>query len=419
MISVIRQSWALLLGILFLMVGNGIQGTLLGVRGGLEGFSTDQMALVMSAYFGGFLLGSQLVPGLIRQVGHVRVFAALGSLASACLILYPVIPSTPVWIALRLAVGFCFCGVYIVSESWLNSTTPNATRGQAMSLYVFVQMAGIVAAQGVFAAGDAAGFELFAIVSVLVSLAFAPVLLSAVPVPAFATAKPMSFRLLWATSPLGCVGLFLLGGVYACMFGMVGVWGALRGLAPSQIAGFVAATYLGAALCQMPMGWLSDRFDRRALVVVLGVLGALSCAAGAAAQGYAMLLAAAFGMGAAANPLYALLVAYTNDYLEADAMASASARLLFINGVGAIGGPILLGRVLAIVGPKGFWLVVGALLAGIALYAAWRMSRRAAPQNETGYVPLAPSATTPVSMAAAAEEYAETSEADAPKPPAP
>ncbi|MBM2576884.1 MFS transporter [Jannaschia sp. Os4] len=414
MIPVMRQSWPLFIGMFMLMVGNGIQGTLLGVRGGLEGFSTDQMSIVMAGYFGGFLLGSQLVPGLIRNVGHVRVFAALGSTASACLILFPLLPYTAVWIALRVLLGFCFCGVYIVAESWLNSTTRNDMRGRALSLYIFVQMAGIVAAQALFGAGDAGDFSLFVIVSVLVSMAFAPVLLSAVPVPPFESAKPMSLRRLWNASPLGFVGLFLLGGVYAAMFGMVGVWGSLAGLGQGQIAAFAATTYLGAAICQMPVGWLSDRMDRRRVIAAVAAIGAVACLVATLrpeGTGFTFILGAAFVMGGMANPLYALLLAYTNDYLETEEMAAASARLLFVNGIGAIGGPILLGRVLEWIGPRGFFAFVGALLGAVALYALWRMTRRASADSDGGYVPLAPSTVTPVTITTAVEEYADAAEA--------
>ena len=179
MFKVIASSWALLLGMMLLMVGNGVQGTLLGIRGAIEGFSTGQMSIVMSGYFAGFLLGSRIAPALIRRVGHVRVFAALGSLISAVLVLYAAIPEWVVWTVLRVLIGFCFCGVYVTAESWLNNASGNETRGQAISLYMIVQMAGIIAAQALVNAADPAGFLLFIIPSVLVSLAFAPILLSA------------------------------------------------------------------------------------------------------------------------------------------------------------------------------------------------------------------------------------------------
>lgn len=412
MLSVIRNSWALLFGIMLLMLGNGMQGTLLGVRGDIEGFSTGAMSIIMSSYFAGFLLGSQLVPGLIRRVGHVRVFAFLGSLASAGLILFPLLTNELAWTLLRLGLGFCFCGVYIVSESWLNNTTSNETRGRALSLYLIAQMIGIVAAQALFAFGDAADFTLFIIVSVLVSLAFAPILLSATPVPPFATAKPMSFAKLYRTSPLGFVGIFLLGAVFSALFGMAGVFGAAAKLTPAQIALFVSAIYTGGMLLQYPIGWASDRFDRRLMVVVGAIIGAVACALGATGLGGVTgLLISAFLIGGMANPLYAILLAYTNDYLEPDDMASASAQLLFVNGVGAIGGPLLTGWLMGIAGPAGFFLFVGVLMVALAVYAVWRMMRRASPSSDddqqSSYVVMAPMSTTSVTMESVIEGWEE------------
>ena len=208
----------------------------------------------MAAYFAGFLLGSQFVPPMIRRVGHVRVFAALASLASASLILYPALPQWGTWAALRLLLGFCFCGVDIVAESWPNDATTNATRGRALSLYVIAQMVGIVAAQVLFAVGDPSDYTLFIAVSVLVSLSFAPVLLSAVPVPPFQTAKPMSFAQIYKTSPLGCIGILILGAVFAGLYGMVGVYGALEGMTGPQIALFASAISAGGLILQYPLG---------------------------------------------------------------------------------------------------------------------------------------------------------------------
>ncbi|PWJ12137.1 MFS transporter [Jannaschia seohaensis] len=410
MLSVLRNSWALLLGITLLMLGNGIQGTLLGVRGELEGFSTGAMSVVMSSYFAGFLLGSQLVPSMIKRVGHVRVFAALGSLASAGLILYPALVDPIAWTVLRLLLGFCFCGVYIVAESWLNNTTTNETRGRALSLYLIAQMVGIVAAQALFTLGDAAEYELFITVSVLVSLAFAPILLSATPVPPFETAKAMSFRQLYRVSPLGFVGIFLLGAVFSGLFGMAGVYGALEGLSPGQIALLASSIYAGGMLLQYPIGWLSDRVDRRQLVVACAVLGALACLLGVSGLGgYQGMLAAAFLVGGMANPLYALLLAYTNDFLGTEDMASASAQLLFVNGVGAIGGPLVTGWLMGKIGPGGFWVFTGVQMALLAAYALWRMTRRKAVEIEESapYVPIAGTGATPVMMTTIVDEWEE------------
>ena len=163
MIQVLSGAWALLLGMMLLQVGNGMQGTLLGIRGAMEGFSTFHMSLVMAGYFVGFLFGSRMAPEMIRRVGHVRVFAALASMISAVMILYPALTHPIAWGAGRIVIGFCFSGVYVTAESWLNNSSTNETRGQALSLYMIVQMVGIVSAQAMMLVGDPGGFILFII----------------------------------------------------------------------------------------------------------------------------------------------------------------------------------------------------------------------------------------------------------------
>ncbi|MFC0202402.1 MFS transporter [Paracoccus rhizosphaerae] len=397
MISVLRTTWPLLLGILLLMVGNGMQGTLLGIRGGIEGIPTFQMSIVMTGYFGGFLLGSLTVPDLIKNVGHVRVFAALGSLISATLILFPIEPHWLVWTFLRFLIGFSFCGVYVTAESWLNTGSTNENRGQALSAYMIVQLLGIVTAQALLNVADPAGFLLFVIPSVLVSLAFTPILLSAQPAPQFETIKRMSFRRLYEASPLGCVGIFLMGGVFAVLSGMSSVWGAQVGLSVAQISLFVASVYAGGLILQYPIGWISDRYDRRKLVLMLSAVGGLCGLIVIAAQPGTVGLVIAGGiMGGVANPIYALLLAYTNDYLDQSDMAAASAGLLFIYGIGSMGGPIITGWLMGTIGPDGFWIYMGVLMALLTAYAGWRTTQRRAltPEEQGSFAVITPNATT-------------------------
>ncbi len=412
MLKALGASWALLLGMLLLMVGNGLQGTLLGIRGGIEGFTTAEMSVVMSAYFLGFLGGSRMTPAMIQRVGHVRVFAALGSFISAVLILYPTITEPWAWMALRVVIGFCFCGVYVTAESWLNDQATNQTRGMLLSLYMVVQMAGIVTAQYVIVFGDPSGFVLFIVPSVLVSIAFLPILLTVAPSPAFGTTKPMGLVRLFRTSPTGCVGMFLTGGVYSAMFGMSAVYGTLKGLSVAQISTFVASFYVGGLLLQFPIGWISDRMDRRRLILVVAALAGLSAALAVVfSTSFAALLVGGFMVGGLANPLYALLLAYTNDYLQPEDMAGASGGLLFINGVGAVLGPLGLGAAMSAVGPRGFFGVISILLFALAVYAGWRTTRRASigVEETVSYAPVFYTAT-PVAMEAAQEVYAENVE---------
>ncbi len=411
---VLRNSWALLLGIMLLMLGNGMQGTLLGIRGNLEHFSDFQMSVVMSCYFLGFLFGSRMAPEMIRRVGHVRVFAALGSMISAVLVMYAVAPNWIAWAVMRVLIGFSFSGVYITAESWLNAASTNETRGQALSLYLIMQMIGIIAAQVLLNVGDPSGYILFVIPSILVSLAFTPILLSVSQAPAFDTTKPLSFRRLYEASPLGCVGMFLLGGIFSAQFGMASVWGARAGLSVREISIFVAFIYVGGLVLQYPIGWLSDRMDRRKLVLALAVAGALvlliplvAGAASASGQAPFVLLVVVGALtGGISNPLYSLIVAYVNDYLDNSDMAAASAGLIFINGLGAITGPLITGWMMGAIGPNGFFMFMAVLFAALALYAAYRMTRRrTTPDAQGSYTVVSP--TSSVVAVEAAMERAE------------
>ncbi|HCP82452.1 MAG TPA: MFS transporter [Octadecabacter sp.] len=408
MFKVFISSWALFLGMFMLMVGNGLQGTLLGIRGGLENFSTFQMSIVMSAYFVGFLGGSRLAPEMIRRVGHVRVFAALGSTISAVLILYPVLPEVWAWTLGRIVIGFCFSGVYVTAESWLNNSATNDTRGQSLSLYMLAQMSGIVLAQGILSIGDVSGYTLFIIPSVLVSLAFAPILLSVVPTPSFDTTRPMKIKDLIQTSPLASVGMFLLGGVFAAQFGMTAVYGTQAGLSVAQISLLVSLIYIAALVAQYPIGWASDRMDRRILIIGLAALGGAGAMLAAMSGGnfYIILVGAAI-VGGTSNPLYALYIAYANDFLEHEDMAAASAGFIFINGVGAITGPIVLGYVMGLFGEAAFWVVVALLMSAMALYGVVRVLQRpsdTAIEDQISYAPVMANAS-PVAMELAQEIY--------------
>ncbi|MGC3936955.1 MFS transporter [Roseobacter sp. EG26] len=414
MLQVLSSAWALLLGMSLLMVGNGMQGTLLGIRGEIEGFSTLEMSIVMSAYFVGFLGGSRMAPGMIRRVGHVRVFAALASLISAVMIIYPTLTEVWVWTLGRVLIGFCFSAVYVTAESWLNNAATNENRGQALSLYMIVQTAGIVLSQALLLTADPSGYVLFVIPSVLVSIAVTPILLSISPTPAFEATKPMSLRELAGYSPMGCVGMFLLGGIFSAQFGMASVFGAKAGLSVAQISTFVAMFFVGAVLLQYPIGWISDRMDRRFLILIVSAVGVAGSVLGLLLGGeFTLLLASAFVVGGMSNPLYSLLIAHTNDFLEHEDMAAASGGLIFINGLGAILGPIITGYMMDFVGPGGFYLFTGALFALLVAYAGYRSTvRKSIPVDETGaYVAVAPSYTS-VALEYAQEYAIETELSD-------
>jgi len=411
MLQVISSAWALLLGMGLLMVGNGMQSTLLGVRGQIENFGTFEMSVVISAYFIGFLGGSRMAPNLIRRVGHVRVFAALASLISAVMILYPTLVNPWVWVLGRILIGFCFSAVFVTAESWLNDAASNENRGQALSIYMIVQTAGIVLAQWLMVTADPSGYVLFVIPSILVSIAITPILLSISPTPAFKTTKAMSLRELMGFSPLGCVGMFLLGGVFSAQFGMASVYGSEAGLSVGEISTFVATIFIGGMITQYPIGWLSDRMDRRALIALTAAVGAVGASIGVMSNGdFTLILVAAFLMGSTSNPLYSLLLAYTNDFLDHEDMAAGSGGMIFLNGLGAVSGPLITGWVMGVFGPSGFYMLIGVLFSMLAIYAVYRATQRPAiPVDETGsFVAMSQSAMTPVAMEIAQEYAIET-----------
>jgi MFS family permease len=417
MLIVIRSAWALLFGMFLLQIGNGLQGSLMGVRGAIEGFTTFQLSLIGSAYFIGFLGGSSMAPKFIARVGHVRVFAALASFISAIVISYPIVADPYIWMILRVGIGFCLSGVYVTAESWLNNSATNETRGQSLSAYMLMQMFGLVAAQGILAAGDPSEWLLFIIPSILVSLSFAPILLSATPTPAIEETRSMSLRQLYDASPFASVAMLLMGGVFAGQFAMAPVYATLIELNLQQLSGFVSAIFIGAIIFQYPIGWMSDRMDRRALIVGAAALGTLLSVAGMFyGDNYLMLLVIATLSGGLSQPLYALIIAYINDYLEPEDMPAASGGMIFVNGIGAISGPPIMGLLMSYFGASGFWLFLAVVLAAMSVYGIFRMTQRASAYVEEDdydavpYASIMPGTASPVALEAAQEYYVEAAE---------
>jgi MFS family permease len=405
MFAVLGNSWALFLGMFLLMLGNGMQATVLGLRGSIEAYDSTTMGFVMAGYFAGFLGGAQVTPWLLRRVGHVRVFAALASLISAAFIIFAAVVDPIAWTLMRILVGFGYSGVYVVAESWLNESSTNENRGRTLSAYLIMQMLGIIVAQGLINVADPGGYDLFIIMSVAISISFAPILLSASPAPVFSTTRRMSLRQLIKTSPLGCVGIFFLGAVFGAQFGMAPVYATEIGLTAAQISIFVGAIFFGGLVLQYPIGWLSDRMDRRALIAIVTAIGSAGCLVALIFSGsFIALVMSALLIGGTSNPLYSLLIAHTNDFLEHEDMASASGGLIVLNGIGAAGTPILVGYLMERFGPAAFLIFIAMFMAAIAVYAVYRMTvRPAVAVEETSPI-------TPYSMVSGTQVAAEVAQ---------
>ncbi len=401
---VVFSSWALFLGLAFIMLGNGLQGSLLGVRATIEGFPTAIIGFVMSAYFAGFLAGSTMVPKLVRRVGHIRVFAALASLASIAVLVHAVFVNPVGWGAIRLVTGFCYAGLYIVAESWLNDRATNETRGRLLSFYMVVMLAGMGAGQFLLNLADPASFELFILISVLVSLALIPILLTVAPAPEFQTPSAVSLRQLYLISPLGVVGTFGTVMAQGGLVGMGAVFAAEAGLSIAEISMFMASMLFGGVLFQWPIGRFSDRFDRRRVLTVVTFLAAICAIATTLVVGpFAEILPvwvlyALIGVFGGLNmPMYSLTMAHTNDYLEPSQMVAASGSLVLVGGIGAAFGPITLAGLMTAVGPVGFFWGLGLIHAAIGFFALYRMSRRdSMPLHEQGSFVAVPPRASPV-----------------------
>ena len=359
------------------MLGDGLQGTLLAVRADLEGFSATLTGLIMSTFYLGFLLGSIMTPTLTIKVGHIRVFAAFAALSSAAILIHALFVTVPVWIAMRLVSGFCFAGLYIVAESWLNDSATNETRGKLLSIYMVVTYIGVGAGQLLLNLADPVAYPLFILTSVLISIAVVPLLLSAGSPPTFQDSVRISLLQLYRLTPLGIVGMFAVGMVTATFFALGPVYAQRMGLGIKDISYFMAAAVVGTVLLQGPIGALSDRFDRRmilTLVTVLTALAALLCIPAAQHSTNALFLAIAI-FGGLAFPLYSVCIAYTNDHLDPNQMIAASGALVLVGGLGAITGPVLFASIMDRFGIQAlFWSI--AWVHGLTgLFAIYRMIR--------------------------------------------
>ena len=378
--ATLAMVWALLFGMGAAMIANGVQGPLFGLRAGLEDFSTTLTGLIMAGYFAGFAAGSLIVPTLVARVGHIRVFAALASLVSIAAILPPVIVNPWAWCLLRFLIGLGYAGLYIVAESWLNDATPNAHRGRLLSVYMIVSLGCMAGGPLLLNLADPSGFELFILASVLVSAALIPVLLTVRPAPRVEAPSKMSLLALYRSSPLGVIGGIGNGLVNGTFLGLTVVRAQRLGYSAADSALFLTVAVVGAGALQWPLGYLSDRFDRRTVLAVVILLAATVAFAGT----YTDLtdkstgLALMFIYGGVTIPLYSLILAHLNDHLRQDQMVAAASGYVFLIGASATVGPIVASWLMDHFGDGSFFAFQGVVWLATGGFAVWRMTQRPA-----------------------------------------
>lgn len=377
--TALTATWTLLIGMALLMLGAGLQGTLVGLRASLEGFPTLLAGVVLAAYYFGYMGGSLMTPALVSSVGHIRVFAALTSLASVLILLQGVFVAPLPWTLLRIASGFCFAGIYVVAESWLNDRVDNQHRGLLLSLYMLVCYAGLGLGQLLLNLADPRSTVLFILVSVLISVAMVPMALTASAAPEFSVPVRVRLRELFRRSPLGVVGVALSGAVSGCLFSLGALYTGGKGFSTLEVSLFMAAAILAACVTQLPVGRISDRMDRRQVIAaacLLAALGAIGAwwLADISRTGFFLMVAVYGGMSLT---LYSLSLAHVNDQVPAQERVGASSTLILLNGAGAFVAPIVVAAIMEVAGGDTFLPLLAAMHLLLAGYALYRMTRRA------------------------------------------
>lgn len=366
--TVIRTTWPLFLGILFIGLGNGLQGTLSSWRADFEGFSVLTTGLVMSGYFIGALASSMLSPKQIEKTGQIRTYAAYASIASTAILIQILFIEPPVWFVARFLSGFCIVGIMIIVEGWLNSISSNENRGQIFSIHMIVVWAGLALGQGLFVVDDPAGASLFLLASILLSVSLIPILLTEIKAPETEAQESLGLRALWKASPSGVATIGLSGLASAGFFGVGTIYAVKAGFSVSETALFMTLFIGFGAASQWPLGWLSDKIDRRKVILLCCVIVISICIVLASFEfTNTILLILSALVGAFTLPLYSLAVAQANDRLEPKQMISASGTIVLVFSVFAALGPFTMSYFLDLFEMFGFMLYMGVVHLVIAV----------------------------------------------------
>ena len=366
--------WPLFFGLSLVGLAAGVQGTLLGYRAEVEGFNDALTGLIMSAYFAGFLLGSVLAPRLIDRVGHIRTFAAVSAIASVTILVHASFIEPWTWSVMRLVTGFAFSCIYVVTESWLNEAATNESRGRILSIYMVILLGGVCAGQFILNLADPLGLSLFVLVSIMVSVAAIPILMTVMRTPALEVSERVSVMHLWRRAKMGVIGLVLIQWCSSMVFGMGAVYAAKMALAPKEVALFMGVIMGGAMLVQWPLGMLSDRIDRR---WVMGGASLVAVVAGVYAStqmeaGWPLYLSA-FVFGGFSLSQYSLVVSLIHDHLRPSEMTPASGTIVMLSGLVCISGPITVSYALQWFGLPSFFLLMSGILLVMAVVSIYRV----------------------------------------------
>jgi MFS family permease len=390
--STVLSIAALLAGSALLLIAGGLNGLLLPVRGLAEGFSDTSLGLLGAGWAAGYMAGCLCVPLIVKRVGHTRTFGVLASLAGITLLLSLLLLHPLAWVILRSLSGFCFAGAAMIVESWLNERATNETRGRIFGIYTMINLGATTTGQMLLTLGDATGYLFFVVGAIIYSLALLPTALSTAMTPAPLTQARLDPKLLWRNSPIAVVAVFLVG-ISNGAFGTLGaVYGRRIGLEVSDIAIMMSLALLAGAIIQIPIGFVSDRLDRRLVLVFVAimamVLGTSLSFFGDTNAYLTIALIAAFG--GMIYSMYPVIVAHASDHAEPGDFLKTSGGLLLIFGTGTMVGPLAASGLMSLTYPGALFQVTAAAHLSMIIFALWRMTQRASinTEDKTDFVPV-------------------------------
>jgi len=418
--KLIKNSWALFLGYGILIIAHGLQGNLLGLRAVLENFNIMATGALMSGYFIGYFVGANVVPNLVSKVGHIRVFAAFASTASLSILLHSVVVDPYVWILGRFMTGFSIISIFVVVESWLNDRATNKTRGKVLSIYMIITFVGIGLGTLLLNFNNPMNYEPFILVSLLLSIALVPILLTKRKPPTFKKISRIKIKELYKISPLGTFSMFCVGFIHPAIFTMGAVYGALMNFSVLEISLYLFLITISGAIFQWPIGYLSDRYDRRIILIITALLGSILtilCFFSVSISpdfinlssdwktifqhinNHRMLFYIFISLYAGMSlPLFSLNLAYVNDFLPKEKFVSAGAGMQIIFGLSAMTAPFVCSFFMKSFGPNGIFIFLFIFQTLIGLFGIYRMTKRSIEENPDNTFTSMPRNITPLGM---------------------
>ena len=407
--KVFRNSWALFMGMGAIMLAYGYQNALLGVRAVIEDFSLASTGFMMSGYFVGYFIGARTIPSVISGVGHIRVFAAFASVASLAILVHSIFINPLTWFVLRVITGYSMVSIYTIAESWLNDRSSNKNRGKVLSIYMIILYGSMGLGMFMLNFSSPEKFQPFILISVLMSAALLPILLTKRKPPQFKKIQSMSLRDLYNSSPLGMVSAVLYGIVQSALFTLLAVYAAAMNFSIFDISLVTFLLAISGAVSQYPVGYISDKFDRRK-VIIYSTFGAAIFAFLAIFSVGTMYLPEGLGssklwfyiflvlFSVCSLPMFSLILAHTNDFITRDKFVAAGAGLQFAFGLGAISGPFLCSLFMGLVGNNGFFVFLIFFHCVIGFYGIHRMKVRPSEDNPDSQFVAVPTTITPVGL---------------------